>query len=96
MVVAINRLRVPDEYASRLEQAFGHSGSMQGVPGFLRFELLKRSEGGEYLVVTHWESQEAFTAWRQSDASQRAHSGSNPHSPVTSQLETYEVVLAQP
>ena len=96
MIVVINRLTVPAEYGARLEGAFGsHSGGMSEVPGFKRFQLLRRSEGGEYLVLTEWQDRAAFEAWRESDAFQRAHSGTNPNSPVQSQLDTYEIVLEQ-
>jgi heme oxygenase (staphylobilin-producing) len=94
VIVVINRLTVPAEYAAQLEGAFGsHSGGMKDVPGCKRFQLLRRSEGGEYLVLTEWQDRAAFEAWRQSDAFQRAHGGANPHSPVKSQLETYEIAL---
>jgi heme-degrading monooxygenase HmoA len=95
MVVVINRLQVPAEYAGHLEQAFGRSGSMAGVPGFLFFQLLRREGGGEYLVLTAWRDKQAFESWRASDAFQRAHSETNPNSPVRSSLETYEVLAEQ-
>jgi heme-degrading monooxygenase HmoA len=46
-------------------------------------------------VLTIWEDQAAFEAWRASDAFQRAHSSTNPNSPVQSALETYDVVIEQ-
>ncbi|MBI3964381.1 MAG: antibiotic biosynthesis monooxygenase [Chloroflexi bacterium] len=95
MFVAINRLSVPAEYAEHLEQAFGRRGSMAGVPGFVTFRLLRKQGGGEYLVETTWDDQAAFETWRESDAFQRAHSGTNSKSPVTSSLDTYEIVSEQ-
>lgn len=96
MHVAVNRLKVPTEYADRLQQAFAHSSGMAGVPGFRAFKLLKNEAGGEFLVVTEWDDRASFESWTQSDAFTRAHSGSNPNSPVTSELGVYEVVLARP
>ena len=96
MKVVINRLTLPAEYAEHLEQAFGRtSGGMADVPGCRGFQLLRRDGGGEYLVLTIWEDQAAFEAWRASDAFQRAHSSTNPNSPVQSALETYDVVIEQ-
>lgn len=95
MHVAINRLRVPAEYGDRLERAFSHAASMAGVPGFRAFKLLKNEAGGEYLVLTEWEDRAAFETWTESDAFVRAHSGSNPNSPVKSELAVYEVLLSQ-
>jgi len=97
MFVAINRLKVPAEYAGRLEQAFQqHAGGMTGVSGFVSFDLLRAEDGGEYLVVTRWHDRPSFEAWREGDAFSRAHSGTNPNSPVTSELGTYETVLSRP
>ena len=93
MHVAINRLRVPPEYAEHLEQAFARASNLAGVPGFRSFRLLRSEQGGEYLVFTEWDDRASFEAWTQSDAFARAHSGSNPNSPVKSQLTVYEVLV---
>jgi heme oxygenase (staphylobilin-producing) len=93
MHVAINRLTVPTEYAEHLERAFSNASGMAGVPGFRAFKLLRSEAGGEYLVLTEWDDRGSFEAWTQSDAFSRAHSGSNPNSPVTSQLTVYEALI---
>ena len=96
MFVAINRLRVPAEYASRLEDGFSRAGGMEGVHGFISFDLLRAEQGGEYLVVTRWEDKPSFEAWREGDAFQRAHATTNPQSPVKSELARYDVLLSRP
>ena len=96
MFVAINRLRVPAEYASRLEEGFGRASGMDGVAGFISFELLRAQDGGEYLVLTRWQDRSSFEAWREGDAFQRAHATTNPQSPVKSELARYDVVLSRP
>ena len=93
MHVAINRLRVPAEYAGHLEQAFARASNMAGVPGFRAFKFLRSEQGGEYLVLTEWDDRASFEAWTQSDAFTRAHSGSNPNSPVRSELTVYEALI---
>ena len=93
MHVAINRLRVPAEYADHLEQAFARASNMAGVPGFRAFKFLRAEDGGEYLVLTEWDDRASFEAWTQSDAFTRAHSGSNPNSPVRSELTVYEALI---
>ena len=35
--------------------------------GFAGFELLRRDREGEYVVLSRWESDEAFKAWVNSD-----------------------------
>lgn len=97
MFVAINRLRVPPEYAGRLEQGFtSQAGGMDGVAGFLSFDLLRAEAGGEFLVVTKWQDKPSYEAWRQGDAFQRSHGTANPNSPVKSELGLYDVVLSRP
>lgn len=93
MYVAINRLRVPAEYGEHLERAFAGAPGMSGVPGYRAFKLLRNEAGGEYLVLTEWDDRASFERWTQSDAFSRAHSGSNPNSPVKSELSIYEAIL---
>jgi heme-degrading monooxygenase HmoA len=97
MYVAINRLTVPAEYGSHLEEAFGrNAGGMKDVAGFVAFDLMRAEGGGEYLVVTRWQDRPSFEAWREGDAFSKAHSNTNPNSPVTSKLETYEIIISRP
>jgi heme-degrading monooxygenase HmoA len=97
MFVAINRLKMPAEYGSHLEQAFQrNAGGMADVAGFVSFDLLRAEEGGEYLVVTRWNDRPSFEAWREGDAFQKAHGDVNPNSPVKSELGTYEIVISKP
>ena len=93
MHVVINRLRVPSEYADHLERAFSHAADMGSVPGLRAFKFLRSEAGGEYLVVTEWDDRASFEAWSTSDAFTRAHSGSNPNSPVKSELSVYEALI---
>jgi heme oxygenase (staphylobilin-producing) len=97
MFVAINRLTVPADYGSHLEQAFErNAGGMAGVAGFVSFDLMRSEAGGEYLVVTRWEDKPSFEAWREGDAFSKAHGETNPNSPVKSELGTYEIVVTRP
>jgi heme oxygenase (staphylobilin-producing) len=97
MFVAINRLTMPAEYGSHLEERFkANAGGMAGVAGFISFDLMRAEEGGEYLVVTKWEDKGSFEAWREGDAFSKAHSGTNPNSPVKSVLGTYDIVVSRP
>ena len=92
MIVVINRLHVPADYASHLERAFGNTRRMDEVSGCLGFELLRSESGGEYLVVTRWDTRDSYEAWRASDAFQQAHARTNPDSPVKAELGVYDVL----
>lgn len=85
--VAINVLTVPEGAGATLEERFaGRAGMVEKAPGFVRFELLRPVEGtSDYLVLTHWEDQSAFTAWKESMAFGQGHAnaggGSGPDAP---------------
>ncbi|MFD2171066.1 antibiotic biosynthesis monooxygenase family protein [Tumebacillus lipolyticus] len=92
MFIAMNRLTVPADYRSHLEERFAGSGArMKDVPGCLEFQFLIPTEGDEVIVYTKWESEASFTAWTQGESFQRAHQGSNPNSPVKGDLRLYNV-----
>ncbi|MFF0814618.1 mycobilin-forming heme oxygenase MhuD [Rhodococcus sp. NPDC003318] len=97
-VVKINAIEVPEGAGPELEKRFAQrAGTVENSPGFLGFQLL-RPTGGEtrYFVVTQWESEDAFAAWRNGDA-RAAHAGEakKPVATGASLLE-FEVVLDVP
>ncbi|MCL8026369.1 antibiotic biosynthesis monooxygenase family protein [Nocardioides bruguierae] len=98
-VVKINAISVPPGAGEELEKRFAaRAHSVDGSPGFLGFQLL-RPTGGEtrYFVVTHWEDEESFAAWRDGDAraAHAAPEGEAPRKPVSSgaELLEFDVVL---
>lgn len=98
-VVKINAINVPPQASEELERRFAaRAGAVEKSPGFLGFQLLRPTAGEtRYFVVTHWESEEAFTAWRDGDA-RAAHAtpeGEAPRKPVATgaDLLEFEVVL---
>ncbi|WP_193609880.1 antibiotic biosynthesis monooxygenase family protein [Nocardioides lijunqiniae] len=98
-VVKINAISVPPQAHEELEKRFAaRAGTIDGTPGFLGFQLLRPVQGEErYFVVTQWEDEESFAAWRDGDA-RAAHAGPQDGSerkPVASgaELLEFEVVL---
>jgi heme-degrading monooxygenase HmoA len=94
-VVKINAISVPPQAHEELEKRFAsRAGSVEGSPGFLGFQLLRPVRGEDrYFVVTHWEDEESFAAWRDGGAA-AAHAGerAKPVSTGADLLE-FEVVL---
>jgi len=94
-VVKINAISVPPLAQEELENRFANRAhTVNGAPGFLGFQLLRPVKGEErYFVVTQWEDEESFAAWRDGDAS-KAHSGERAK-PVASgaDLLEFEVVM---
>jgi heme-degrading monooxygenase HmoA len=98
-VVKINAISVPEGAGPELEKRFAaRAGAVESSPGFLGFQLLRPAAGEtRYFVVTHWDSEESFAAWRDGDA-RAAHAtpeGEAPRKPVSSgaELLEFEVVL---
>ena len=94
-VVKINAISVPPEAHEELEKRFAHRAhTVDGSAGFLGFQLLRPVKGEDrYFVVTQWEDEESFAAWRDGGAI-KAHAGerANPVSTGAELLE-FEVVL---
>jgi heme-degrading monooxygenase HmoA len=104
-VVKINAINVPEGAGPDLEARFAaRAGTVDQQPGFEEFMLLRPTGGDDrYFVLTRWESEEAFQAWRDGQAFQRAHGegsggghpgGEPPKPPVAtgSALLEFEVV----
>jgi heme-degrading monooxygenase HmoA len=98
-VVKINAISVPEGAGAELEKRFAaRAGAVEDSPGFLGFQLLRPTAGEQrYFVVTHWDSEESFAAWRDGDA-RAAHAtpeGEAPRKPVSTgaELLEFEVVL---
>ncbi|MCY4639337.1 MAG: antibiotic biosynthesis monooxygenase [Chloroflexi bacterium] len=74
MFVAMNRFSVVPGQEDRFEEVWrGRDSYLDGVPGFVRFALLRGDEAGEYISHSSWESRESFEAWTRSEAFQAAH-----------------------
>lgn len=104
-VVKINAIQVAEGKAEQLEERFAaRAGKVDQAPGFEEFMLLRPVAGDDrYFVVTRWESEEAFQAWRDSRAFQKQHQntheeggrgGAKPQHPVAASatLLEFEVV----
>ncbi|WP_067698581.1 antibiotic biosynthesis monooxygenase family protein [Nocardia jejuensis] len=97
-VVKINAIEVPEAAGPELEKRFAaRAHAVENSPGFLGFQLLRPVAGDKrYFVVTQWDSEESFEAWRDGPA-RAAHAGEGgearkPVSTGASLLE-FEVVL---
>ncbi len=79
-VVKINAITVPEGMGPELETRFAaRAHAVDNQPGFERFQLLRPVAGDtRYFVVTQWESEEAFQAWRDGQAFANAHGHGAP------------------
>lgn len=97
MIVVENHIPVKKEYREQFEKLFA-SGTryVQGAPGFVRNEVLRPTNGDEYIVQTHWESKETFQKWVGSEDFKKAHSSRAPDDMFSgeSRLDIHEVVVS--
>lgn len=94
----MNRMRVPVEFRGRFEEVFqSRAKAVDRRPGFIKAEILRPREGDEYVVMTHWESEDAFEQWTKSSEYLEGHrrvgefKDSAGHIALTSKVEKYEV-----
>lgn len=72
--VNVTRLSVEPSSQGTFEEVFSHrSGHVDDRPGFLGMKVLRPGDGDEYLILTEWESREAFHAWKDSREYDDAH-----------------------
>jgi heme-degrading monooxygenase HmoA len=76
-IVKINAIEVPAERADMMAQRFAaRAGEVGKSEGFEEFQLLRPSDDRTtWLVYTRWRDEEAFEAWRSSQAFGGAHGG---------------------
>ncbi|MCD0164211.1 antibiotic biosynthesis monooxygenase [Deinococcus sp. 12RED42] len=98
MISVANRIHVKAEYHDAFEQRFrDRAGLVDGMPGFIANHVLRPTRDGDpFVVLTFWESREAFEAWTTSDAFRQGHarSGTLPKDAFSGPnvLEIHEVV----
>lgn len=102
--VAINYIQCTEQYVARFETLFkSRAGHIDHMPGFRHMEVLRpKEEGAEYLVVSHWDSEEDFQTWTKSEAFIEGHrrgfedirqaKAAGAPVPMHSKFRTYEVI----
>lgn len=90
MIAVSNRILVHPEYHELFEQRFAERGShLDDMDGFISFQILRPiKEDDPYVVMTVWESMEAFNNWTNSDQFRQQHSKQRRLPP--------EAILAEP
>ncbi|PIQ33537.1 MAG: antibiotic biosynthesis monooxygenase [Zetaproteobacteria bacterium CG_4_9_14_3_um_filter_49_83] len=76
MFVTMNRFTIDPQYWDVFEDRFRQrAGLIDKEPGFIRNTVLRPQEGfsDQHIVMTLWESREAFEAWTKSDSFRQAH-----------------------
>jgi len=70
----MNVVHVKEERREAFERAFlGRESHVHKADGFAGFELLRREESDEYVVLSRWNDAAAFEAWRDGELFKRSH-----------------------
>ncbi len=90
-IVKINAITVAPERRDEFARRFAsRAGRVSGAPGFESFELLVPNDDREVcLVVTQWQSEEAFQAWVRSADFAAGHAQHRSGGPVGSASEVW-------
>lgn len=98
MYIVANRVRVAKGWEATFEERFRHrAGQVEKQLGFVRMQVLKpASDGAPYVVLTTWESRQAFEQWVGSEDFKAAHRNPMPKEAFDGEgrLEQFEVVIA--
>jgi len=93
LVIVMNVVHVKEERREAFERAFlDRESHVHQAEGFAGFELLRRDREGEYVVLTRWESQDAFKAWVNSELFERSHRHADGELAHGSEVRHYEVI----
>lgn len=102
MFVTMNRFTIAPEFAADFEERFrSRETFLHEVPGFIRNAVLRPEEGTseQHIVMTLWESRQAFEEWTKSEAFRKAHAGAGQTPKewyaAPTKLEMFEAVTEQ-
>jgi heme-degrading monooxygenase HmoA len=102
--VAINYIDCTPEYIARFEELFGNRAkAIDTMPGFVNMHVLRpQKEGDAYLIVSYWDSEEAFKGWTKSPAFIEGHKrgfadlaqakAEGKPAPMKSDFKTYQII----
>ncbi len=93
MYLVMNVVHVNEEKREAFERTFLEREShVHKAEGFAGFELLRRDRDGEYVVLSRWESKDAFSAWVNSDLFKMSHRHANGELAHGSEVRNYDVI----
>ncbi len=99
LFIAMNHFRVAPDRGADFEKVWRERDShLDGVPGFVRFALLRGDEPGSYISQSTWESRQAFEAWTGSEAFRKAHAQARTPDGILQgppRLQLFEATLEQ-
>src|SRR5690625_3026861 len=72
--IVLNNIPIAEDGKSAFEERFlNRARAIENTPGFIAIKVLRPLVDNTYVVLTQWESTEAFNDWQHSGAYQKAH-----------------------
>ncbi len=102
--VAINYIDCTPEYRERFEHLFGtRAKAIDRLPGFKNMHVLRpNAQDDRYLIVSYWESEQAFKDWTRSPEFLEGHKrgfedlaqakAEGRPAPMHSDFKTYQII----
>lgn len=102
--VAVNYITCSEDYRQRFEELFAtRAKAIDLMPGFIDMHVLKpMKEDGDYLIVSYWETEDAFKDWTRSEAFLEGHKrgfadlakakAEGKPAPMSSDFRTYMII----
>lgn len=102
--VAINYITCSPEYRERFEELFGsRAHAIDKMEGFIDMHVLRPDkDGDQYLIVSYWETADAFKGWTKSAAFIEGHKrgfadlaqakAEGRTQPMSSDFKTYQII----
>ncbi|MGE0066809.1 MAG: antibiotic biosynthesis monooxygenase [Solirubrobacterales bacterium] len=89
----MNVVEVKEENREAFERQFLEREShVHKAEGFAGFELLRRDRDGEYIVLSRWQSEEAFQAWATGELFELSHRHADGQLAEKSRVRNYDVI----
>lgn len=104
MFVAINYITCSHDYKERFESLFAtRAKAIDRMPGFKNMQVLRPTDDqGDYLIISHWDSEEQFKTWTKSAEFIEGHKrgfadlaearAEGREAPMKSQFRTYKIL----
>lgn len=102
MYIVANRVPVAPGWEDQFEDRFrARAGQVDKQPGFVRLQVLRPADDETpYVVLTTWQSEQAFIDWVDSEDFKLAHQNPLPKGAIASDgkikggMERFEVVIS--
>lgn len=72
--IVLNNIPIAEDGKAAFEERFlNRARAIENTPGFIAIKVLRPLADNTYVVLTQWESTQAFNDWQQSGAYHKAH-----------------------